>query len=49
MNINSILYNIINCRARISHKHRIHGSLGYNSDCYVTSRMGWVSLKGSHR
>ena len=26
--INSILYNIINCHARISHKHRIHGKLG---------------------
>ena len=24
----SILYNIINCHARISHKHRIHGKLG---------------------
>ena len=24
----SILYNIINCHARVSHKHRIHGKLG---------------------
>ena len=24
----SILYNIINCQARVSHKHRIHGKLG---------------------
>ena len=24
----SILYNIINCYARISHKHRIHGKPG---------------------
>ena len=22
------------------------GSLGYNSVCYITSRIGWVSLKG---
>ena len=26
--IDSILYNTINCHARISHKHRIHGKLG---------------------
>ena len=26
--INSILYNIINCHAQVSHKHRIHGKLG---------------------
>ena len=25
------------------------GSLGYNSVCYVTSRIGWVSLKGIYR
>ena len=24
----SILYNILNCHARVSHKHRIHGKLG---------------------
>ena len=24
----STLYNIINCHARVSHKHRIHGKLG---------------------
>ena len=23
-----ILYNVINCHARVSHKHRIHGKLG---------------------
>ena len=22
------------------------GSLGYNSICYITSRIGWVSMKG---
>ena len=26
--INSILYNIINCHARVSYKHRIHRKLG---------------------
>ena len=26
--INSILYNIINCHARVLYKHRIHGKLG---------------------
>ena len=25
------------------------GSLGYNSVCYITSRIGWVSLKGIFR
>ena len=25
------------------------GSLGYNSVCYITSRIGWVSLKGIYR
>ena len=25
------------------------GSLGYNSVCYLTSRIGWVSLKGIYR
>ena len=24
----SVLYNIINCHARVSHKHGIHGKLG---------------------
>ena len=24
----SILYNIINCHLKVSHKHRIHGKLG---------------------
>ena len=50
----SILYNTINCHARISHKHRRHGMLGFiNSVCYMTSinsTIGWVSLmKGIHR
>ena len=25
------------------------GSYGYNSVCYITSRIGWVSLKGIYR
>ena len=25
------------------------GSLGYNSVCYITSRIGWVSMKGIYR
>ena len=25
------------------------GSLGYHSVCYITSRIGWVSLKGIYR
>ena len=25
------------------------GSLGYNLVCYITSRIGWVSLKGIYR
>ena len=25
------------------------GSLGYNSVCYITSRIGWVSLEGIYR
>ena len=25
------------------------GSLGYNSVCYITSRNGWVSMKGIYR
>ena len=25
------------------------GNLGYNSVCYITSRIGWVSMKGIHR
>ena len=50
--INSILYNIINCHARISHTKKNKkntGSLGYNSVCYLTSRIGWVSNKGDFR
>ena len=47
---------IINCHARVSHKqHRIHGKLGLQI-CYqntrrpyITSRIGWVSLKGIFR
>ena len=34
----SILYNIINCHARVSHT-EYTGSLGYNSVCYITSRI----------
>ena len=53
-----ILYNIINCHARVSHKHRIQGKPGLQllclqknqnvrRPCYITSSMiGWVSLKG---
>ena len=26
--IYQVLYNIINCHARVSHKHKIHGKLG---------------------
>ena len=48
--LTSILYSIINCHARISYKHRIHGKfMGYNSVRYITSRIGWVSLKGNFR
>ena len=43
--LNSILYNSINSHARISHKHR----KGYNPVCYITSRIGWVSMKGIYR
>ena len=25
------------------------GSWGYNSVCYITSRIGWVSMKGIYR
>ena len=25
------------------------GSLGYNSVCYITSKIGWVSMKGIYR
>ena len=50
----SILYNTINCHAKISHKHRRHGKLGLqllgcNLVCYITSRIGWVSLKRIYR
>ena len=37
------------------HCHEYHtntedtGSLGYNLVCYITSRIGWVSLKGIYR
>ena len=29
-----MLYNIINSHARISHKHKIHGKLGFVHCCY---------------
>ena len=46
----SIMYNIINCHARVSHKHTEYtGSSYYNSVCYITSRIRWVSLKGIFR
>ena len=39
----SILYNFINFHARVLYKHTGYtGSLGYNSVCYITSRIRWV-------
>ena len=39
----SILYNFINFHARALYKHTEYtGSLGYNSVCYITSRIRWV-------
>ena len=36
----SILYNFINFHARVLYKHTEYtGSLGYNSVCYITSRI----------
>ena len=38
----SILFNIINCHARVSHKQRIHGKLGLQLSLlhYIWDRMG---------
>ena len=38
----SILYNIINCHARVSYKHRIHGKLGLQLSLlhYIKDQMG---------
>ena len=46
-----ILYNIINCHARVSHRHRIHGKLGLQLSLlrYIYNRIRWVSLKGIFR
>ena len=30
-------------------KTKYSGSSGYNSVCYITSKIGWVSLKGIYR
>ena len=39
----SILYNFMNFHARVLYKHAEYtGSLGYNSVCYITSRIRWV-------
>ena len=39
----NILYNFINFHARVLYKHTEYtGSLGYNSVCYITSRIRWV-------
>ena len=39
----SILYNFINFHAKVLYKHTEYtGSLGYNSVCYITSRIRWV-------
>ena len=39
----SILYNFINFHAKVLYKHtECTGSLGYNSVCYITSRIRWV-------
>ena len=32
----SLLYNIINCHARVSHKHRIHGREAWVTTQFVT-------------
>ena len=38
-----ILYNFINFHAKVLYKHTEYtGSLGYNSVCYITSRIRWV-------
>ena len=46
----SILYNFINFHARVLYKHTEYtGSLGYNSVCYITSRIRWVSKEKSEQ
>ena len=46
----SILYNSINRHTGINHtKTDKTGSLDYNSICYITSRIGWVSIKGIYK
>ena len=46
----SILYNFINFHARVLYKHTGYmGSLGYNSVCYITSRIRWVFKEKSEQ
>ena len=46
----SILYNFINFHARVLYKHTEYtGSLGYNSVCYITSRIRWVFKEKSEQ
>ena len=40
------LYNHINLPAGLTeHRNNRHEKLGYNSTCYIGSRIGWVSMK----
>ena len=46
----SILYNFSNFHARVLYKHTEYtGSLGYNSVCYITSRIRWVFKENSEQ
>ena len=46
----SILYNFINFHARVLNKHTEYtGSLGYNSVCYITSRIRWMFKEKSEQ
>ena len=46
----SILYNFINFHARVSYRHiKYTGSLGYNSVCYITSRIRWMLKEKSEQ
>ena len=45
----SILYNIIIVMQGYRTNTEYTGSLGYNSVCYITSTIRWVSLKGIFR
>ena len=40
---------LIAMQGGISHKTEDTGSLDYNSICYITSRIEWVSMKGIYK